>query len=127
MTLPRTLAAALATLTLAACAGPGGYQINAHVRAMKAGSRDASGIVAASGAKVDLTCPDAARSRELGATDSEGALAAAGEGLVPLACTVSVAQPGFRPVQYKVSEVCETQNSQGCRAVVVRAILTAPK
>lgn len=123
----RTLAAAGLALSLAACAGPGGYRVSADVRSLTPGARDSSGITNAEGAKVDLVCADASKSRELGRTDASGTLVAEGEGTVPLGCKIQVAGAGLRAVQYPVADVCQSQNSDGCREVALKTVLTPAK
>src|SRR6478736_5936594 len=81
---------AAASLALAACAGPGGYRVNADVRSFAAGSHDSSGLTTASNAKVELVCPDTALNKDLGRTDESGALHAEGTGIVPLSCNMVV-------------------------------------
>src|SRR6478736_961462 len=105
---------AAASLALAACAGPGGYRVNADVRSFAAGSHDSSGLTTASNAKVDL-----------GRTDESGALHAEGTGVVPLSCNVVVGRAGSKVMQYKVSEICKEQNTEGCRELAFKAILPA--
>ena len=120
MTLRQSLFAA--SLALAACAGPGGYKVNADVRSLQPGAKDASGLANASGATIDLVCPGA-ENKELGRTDQSGSLQVEGEGVIPLACKLNVSQPGARAVQYPVADLCREQNTEGCRELTLRAIL----
>jgi len=112
-------------LSLAACASAGGgsYRVAADVRSLGTGARDAASITSTAGAKVDLVCADPAKNRELGRTDASGSLVAEGEGTVPLACKLQVAGAGLKPVQYSVADVCQSQNSEGCREIAFKAVL----
>ena len=126
MTSPRSLfkLAALPALALAACAtGATNYRVEAKVRTLHSGARDASGITSVAGAEVALQCPDAAANRSLGKTDADGALTVEGDGAIPLACKVAISEPGYRPSALAVSDLCTEQVMGACRTINVRAIL----
>ncbi len=116
----------LASLSFAACAtsATSGYRVRGEVRAMHAGTRDASGITSAPGAKVDLVCPESSQSKQLGQTDANGAILAEGDGLVSLACQVQVGGPGLQTRQYPVSSVCSDQTGGACRELAFKAIVS---
>ncbi|MBS2024034.1 MAG: hypothetical protein JST92_16645 [Deltaproteobacteria bacterium] len=117
----------LASLSFAACATSAttGYRVRGEVRALHAGSRDASGITSVSGAKVDLVCPESSQSKQLGQTDASGSIQAEGDGLVSLACQVQVGGPGLQTRQYPVASVCSEQSSGACRELAFKAIVPA--
>jgi|GEM_PF-6528447 len=107
------LAAALLPALALACASAGGsYRVQANVRKLQSGSHDAAGITAVAGADVALKCTDATASRDLGKTDSDGALKVEGEGGVPLACKLTISQPGYVTSEQTVASAC-TETSAG--------------
>ena len=115
----------LPVLALAvACAHDLTSVTTARVLARSPGAHDAAGLKPAEGAHVALACPGG-ETKDLGTTDSLGELHAEQSGGLPMACSLTVSQPGFQPYSVRVSNVCTTTGSDGCQRADLRAILAS--
>lgn len=115
--------AALPALLLAACASAPYYRVDASVRTLRAGARDAAGISPVAGAQVALECPGGSASRSLGKTDADGAFTGEGDGAIPLECKVAISETGYRATALAVRDLCVEEVMGACRKVSVRAML----
>src|SRR3954468_5653756 len=108
-----------------ACAHDLNSVTTARVLARAPGSNhDAVSLKPAEGARVALSCPGAEQ-KDLGTTDSLGELRAEQPGGLPMACSLTVSQPGYQPYSVRVSNVCTTTGSDGCQRADLRAVLAS--